>query len=95
LITGVHNETWYYRFTITPLIPQTTSSKDLLNHLLDYEYSNSIEHLVKSGFRWMELSGDLALFLPHTFGDDAISHLLDQKNLYILTYTIHLLLRSV
>ncbi len=71
------------------------SSEDLLNHLMDYEYSNSIEILVKAGFSLIKLSGDLALFLPHTFGFGAITHLIDQKNLYGLTYPIHLPLWSV
>jgi hypothetical protein len=45
------------------LIPQNMSFKDLLNHMIDYEYSNSIEYLVKAGFRLIELSGDIPFFV--------------------------------
>ena len=49
---------------LNSLIPQNMSSEELLNHLMDYEYSNSIEQLVNAGFSLIKLSGDLALFCP-------------------------------
>ena len=77
------------------LIPGGIKPEELTAHLARFSYSDLIREIIKSGFRTIELSGDLVLLLPHYFSKESINELLFLKNQYNLRFTVHLPLWSV
>jgi sugar phosphate isomerase/epimerase len=67
----------------------------MLAHITNFDYAQLVRTTAESGFRTIELGGDLALFLPMIFNQKSIDRLSDVKVDLDLTYTVHLPLWSV
>jgi sugar phosphate isomerase/epimerase len=77
------------------LIPPGMDSEDFLAHIMNFDLSKIVEQLTEYGFDLFELSGDLALFLPHTFEPESIERLRNLKEEKGLSFTVHLPLWSI
>jgi sugar phosphate isomerase/epimerase len=77
------------------LIPPGMNSEDFLAHIMNFDLSKIVEQITEFGFDLFELSGDLALFLPHTFEPESIEKLRNLKEEQGLTFTMHLPLWSI
>ena len=77
------------------LIPPGMSSEDVVKHISDFDHAAIARGLVENGFDPIELSGDMALFLPQSFAPLAIEKLLALKEETGVSYTAHLPLWSV
>jgi sugar phosphate isomerase/epimerase len=77
------------------LVPSNVSPEQLLNHLGDYSHADLIREIVASGFKTIELSGDLQSILPNLYNQNSIQELKKIKSDLNLTYTVHLPLWSV
>jgi hypothetical protein len=77
------------------LIPPALPPEQIPAHIAGFDHAVLVQGLVERGFRLIELGGDLALFLPHTFTPAAIERLAVLKAALGLSYTIHLPLWSV
>lgn len=83
---------------IEALLPEKTqgTSPDLIAaHIANFSQAELVRSLADHGFRMVELGGDLALFLPHTFAHDSIQDLVRIKKELGLSYSVHLPLWSV
>ena len=77
------------------LVPPGMSAEKALAHIADFDHAEAARDLIAQGFNPIELSGDLALFLPQTFAASAIEKLAALKAETGVTYTVHLPLWSV
>ena len=77
------------------LIPPGMSGKDIVKHIADFDHAAIARGLIENGFDPIELSGDMALFLPQSFAPPAIEKLLALKEETGVSYTVHLPLWSV
>ena len=77
------------------LIPQGMTPEEALVHIGSFDHADHVRSLWEQGFNPVELGGDLALFLPHTFQPNAIERLAALKAETGVTYTVHLPLWSV
>lgn len=77
------------------LIPPGLSAEEMLAYVATLDHSALARRLYEAGFDPIELGGDMALFLPHTLGADAVERLAALKAETGLTYTLHLPLWSV
>jgi len=77
------------------LIPRGLTPQQALAHISGFDHAMHVRSLWEQGFNPVELGGDLALFLPHTFQPKAIEQLAALKTETNLTYTVHLPLWSV
>jgi len=77
------------------LIPPGVQEAELTNHIVNYSYSELIIEIAEAGFKTIELSGDLAILLPHFYSKESIKSLLKLKKELDLSYTVHLPLWSV
>lgn len=80
---------------IDALVPAGLSAEQVLAHIAGFDHAGLVKGLAQKGFRLIELSGDLALFLPHTFAPAAIERLARLKTEMGLAFTVHLPLWSV
>ena len=83
---------------IDALIPRETdgaSPETIAAHIAQFDQTELVRTLADHGFKLVELGGDLALFLPHTFAHDTIQSLIELKEELGLSYTVHLPLWSV
>lgn len=80
---------------LNALIPPDASGEQLLRQLVDFDHARLVRSMAEVGFQIIELSGDLALFLPHIFHQHAITDLAQLQNELNLSYTVHLPLWSV
>jgi sugar phosphate isomerase/epimerase len=83
---------------IDALIPgetQRASPETVVAHIAQFNQTELVRSLAEHGFKLVELGGDLALFLPHTFEQDTIQGLVKLKEELGLSYTVHLPLWSV
>lgn len=76
---------------ISPGLPAEQTYSNITN----FNQSNLIRGLADKGFKLIEIGGDLSVFLPHTFQEDAINQLVQIKEELGLSYTVHLPLWSV
>ena len=77
------------------IIPPDLSIEHISVHLGSFDYSQLVRSLAETGFKTIELGGDLILFLPSALQPKAIESLVRLKDELDLTYTIHLPLWSV
>lgn len=77
------------------LIPPGLPVDQLLAHITSFDYAQLVRNIAESGFRTIELGGDLALFLPMIFDQNSIERLSEVKEELDLTYTAHIPLWSV
>lgn len=81
---------------LSALVPsQVTSPQDAMAQIAKFELANLVRQLVSHGFNTIELGGDLAMFMPHTFAPPSIEKLAALKKELGITYTVHLPLWSV
>lgn len=78
------------------LIPSGLSPEGAAAHVVNFEHAALVRRVAtSSGFKVIELGGDLVLFFPHTYSPQAIERLAALKQELGLTYTVHLPLWSV
>ena len=77
------------------LIPGGMSPEHAPTHITGFDHAGLARSLIEKGFNPIELSGDLALFLPHTFAPPAVDELVALKAETGVTFTVHLPLWSV
>ncbi len=77
------------------LFPSGQSPSETLAHLASIEHADLARALHGHGFSPIEISGDMALFLPHTMSPPVIERLQRLKKETAVTYTVHLPLWSV
>lgn len=80
---------------INALIPNGIPADQVLPHIAGFDHAGLVGGLAQRGFNLIEIGGDLALFLPHTFTPPAIDKLSALKNELGLSFTQHLPLWSV
>jgi len=80
---------------ISNLVPSSANPEDAARHVGSFDHAELVHQLASRGFRLIELSGDLILFMPHTFSPPAIERLAELKEAENLAYTVHLPLWSV
>lgn len=77
------------------LFPPGLSPSEALGHLASIDHAELARTLHGHGFNPIELSGDMAMFLPHTMSPQTVERLLRLKEETTLSYTVHLPLWSV
>jgi len=77
------------------LIPNQLAPDQIASHLASFSQVDLIKRLHAPGFNPIELGGDLAMFLPHTFAPETIEGLVRLKQDLGVSYTVHLPLWSV
>lgn len=80
---------------LNALIPPDLPIDHVFTHIAQFDHASLVRSLADKGFRLIELGGDLSIFLPHTFQQDAIDHLAALKAEKNLNFTVHLPLWSV
>ena len=80
---------------IDALVPAGLSAGEAMARIASFDHAGLVRDLAAAGFGLVELSGDMALFLPHTFAPPAIAKLLAVKEELELSYTAHIPLWSV
>ena len=86
---GIHS------LQLSQLIPNDLSPAQAMAHIAGFEHAAHVRNLYEQGFNPIELSGDLAIFLPHTFEKAAIERLAVLKAETSISFTVHLPLWSV
>lgn len=81
--------------SIVPEASNNVSTGAITTHIAQFNLAELVRSLASHGFNIIELGGDLALFLPHTFEPDSIQKLAKLKTELGLEYSIHLPLWSV
>lgn len=77
------------------LIPSGLSPEEIIAHVIGFDHATHTRQVAASGFRVIELGGDLTLFFPGAYSPAAIEKLLTLKQELGLSYTVHLPLWSV
>jgi sugar phosphate isomerase/epimerase len=77
------------------LAPAGMSAQEASAHIASIDHANLARQFYSHGLDPIELSGDMVLFLPHSFAPLAIERLAALKGETGLTYTVHLPLWSV
>ncbi len=80
---------------LAALIPSDLDPARLPAHVGGFDHAALVENLHGHGFNPIELGGDLAMFMPHTYAPPAIEKLAALKAEKGLGYTVHLPLWSV
>ncbi len=80
---------------LAALIPPDLDPARLPAHVAGFDHAALVESLHRHGFDPIELGGDLAMFMPHTYAPPAIEKLAALKAEKGLGYTVHLPLWSV
>jgi sugar phosphate isomerase/epimerase len=77
------------------LIPSGMSMDEAMVTMARFDHADLARHLYGLGFDTLELSGDMGLFLPHSFSQPTVERLAELKAETGLAYTVHLPLWSV
>jgi sugar phosphate isomerase/epimerase len=83
---------------LNSLIPpevKALPTEKVFAHILGVDHAGMVRALVESGFDPIELNGDLAILLPHTYSPPALKDLAALKAELGFGYTVHLPLWSV
>ena len=80
---------------LSELLPQDGSPERFQGSLGGFDHANMVQKLLGLGFNPIELSGDLAMFLPQAFNAKAIGDMAALKADHTVSYTVHLPLWSV
>jgi sugar phosphate isomerase/epimerase len=77
------------------LIPSGMSIDEAAAAIARFDHADLARDLYGLGFDTLELSGDMSLFLPHSFSQQTVERLAELKAETGLAYTVHLPLWSV
>jgi sugar phosphate isomerase/epimerase len=77
------------------LIPGGVPATEILSYIGSIDHAALARRFFDHGFNPIELSGDMSLFLPHSFAPPAIERLAALKQETGVAYTVHLPLWSV
>jgi sugar phosphate isomerase/epimerase len=77
------------------LIPSHLAPNEIASHIISFSQVDLVKRLHAPGFNPIEIGGDLAMFLPHTFAPETIEGLVRLKQDLGILYTVHLPLWSV
>lgn len=77
------------------LNPNLLTNQNQPSILGEYTHAKLIQKIVEFGFELIELSGDLSLFLPDFYTENALQELMKVKRELGLHYTVHLPLWSI
>ncbi len=77
------------------LIPSGLPDGEAMARFASFDHAQLVRDLVEVGFNLVELSGDLSLFLPHTFQAPAIAKLAALKDEMDLDFSAHIPLWSL
>lgn len=77
------------------LIPPAMPAPEVLAHIARLEHADLVRQLFSYGFNPIELTGDMVLFLPHSFSPHAVERLAALRTEIGVAYTLHLPLWSV
>jgi sugar phosphate isomerase/epimerase len=77
------------------LVPGDVNPKNAVDRILSFDRGQLISHLAGSGFKLIELGGDLSLFFPQAYKGKSINKLNKLKQDLGLSFTVHLPLWSV
>jgi sugar phosphate isomerase/epimerase len=77
------------------LFPSGLSPEETFARVASLDHAKVAAELSAHGFGVVEISGDMAIFLPHTLAPQAIEGLAEVKESTDLSYTVHLPLWSV
>jgi sugar phosphate isomerase/epimerase len=80
---------------VETIIPSSFPVEQMLAHIANFDYAQLVRTMAESGFRTIELSGDLTLFMPTLFQEKSIKTLSHIKEELDLSYTVHIPLWSV
>jgi sugar phosphate isomerase/epimerase len=80
---------------LNELIPSDKTPGQIMGDLASFDHSVLVGRLAESGFRWIELGGDLGLFLPNAFSPEAVQKLKSLKEDGNFDFTVHLPLWSI
>jgi sugar phosphate isomerase/epimerase len=76
------------------LVPQGVPPEQVMNNIMSFNHAALAKDLAAKGFNPIELGGDLGMFLPHAFNEQAIENLRALKT-EGMSYTVHLPLWSI
>jgi sugar phosphate isomerase/epimerase len=79
---------------LNALIPPEVEPHNILAHIAGFDQSKLVRDMASQGFRLIELGGDLAIFLPHTYMEESIHRLEVVKSELNVGFTQHLPLWS-
>ncbi len=77
------------------LVPPDLPPADLAGHLATFSHADLVRQIAATGFKLIELGGDLEMLLPQLYSPAAIPELAALKQELGLAYTVHLPLWSV
>jgi sugar phosphate isomerase/epimerase len=77
------------------LIPSGVPPQEMMAQVLGFEHTALVRRIHDSGFKLIELGGDLTLFFPSSYSPGAVEALAQLKAELGLSYTLHLPLWSV
>jgi sugar phosphate isomerase/epimerase len=77
------------------LIPSDAEPAELMVHLAGFDNTRLVRGIAATGFRLIELGGDLGMFFPSVYAPDSIQRLAELKEELGLSFTVHLPLWSV
>ncbi len=77
------------------LVPTGLPPEQVMASLIGFDHASLVGSLADQGFNPIELGGDLGMFLPQSFNQEAITNLAALKREKGIDYTVHLPLWSV
>ena len=77
------------------LIPTDVTPQNAMQYIATFDQVALVRQIASSGFKLIELGGDLGMFMPQTFAPPTIEKLAALKQELGLSYTVHLPLWSV
>lgn len=80
---------------LAALLPPGLSPQETMAHIAGFNHARLVRDLFERGFNPIELSCDLAMFMPHIFGPAAIEELAALRAETGVSYTVHLPIWSV
>ncbi len=76
------------------LIPAHMPAEQVVQHVAAFEHASLTRQVARSGFRTIELGGDLVLFFPAAYSPEQVERLAALKQELGLSFTMHLPLWS-
>lgn len=77
------------------LLPTGVPAEQIIAHVINFDHASLTRRVAESGFRVIELGGDLSLFFASAYAPEAIEKLQALKEELGLSFTVHLPLWSV
>ncbi|MBN2387063.1 MAG: sugar phosphate isomerase/epimerase [Anaerolineales bacterium] len=76
------------------LVPSGEPAEQVMANIMGFDHAGLVKSLFEKGFNPIELGGDLGMFLPHAYSQEAVERLAALKADGV-TFTLHLPLWSV